>query len=59
MINHEDEPWRSLPKPPPMRNEYGQKPKEPSDFGAIILTIIFSMAFGILCGWQMHGGACL
>lgn len=44
----------SPPEPPPMRGPS----KPPSDFGAIILTIIFSMAFGILCGWQMHGGVC-
>lgn len=42
-----------IPSPPPMRGG-----KQPSDIGDIILTIIFSMVFGVACGWQMHGGVC-
>lgn len=42
------------PESPPMR----RIADEPSDKGGIILVIIFAMAFGILSGWQMHGGMC-
>lgn len=41
------------PDPPPMRG----KPKG-SDVSGVMLIIIFAMAVGIACGWQMHGGVC-
>ena len=42
------------PAPPPMRGGRQQH----FDIEGVAVFIILSMAFGIFCGWQMHGGIC-
>lgn len=41
------------PPPPPMRGSA----REPFSFG-ITLVIVFTLAMGVMAGWQMHGGVC-